>query len=120
LYYRALAFAYPPHILLTSQEITALPGWLKGISAPHCRHHTFFPCCAQEMLPSNAAMASGMMLGLSFGLGGGGAAITGAVADVIGLQEALLWSIAPLMLAIGITTVIPEKKAPTLSLGQSG
>lgn len=65
---------------------------------------------AQDMLPSNAAMASGMMLGLSYGLGGVGAAITGAAADVIGLETALLWSIVPLVVAIGIAAAIPEKK----------
>lgn len=63
---------------------------------------------AQEMLPSNAAMASGMMLGLSFGLGGLGAAITGAVADIIGLEQALLWTIAPLLVALAITAIIPD------------
>ncbi|MDR1701574.1 MAG: MFS transporter [Sporomusaceae bacterium] len=66
---------------------------------------------AQEMLPANAAMASGMMLGLSFGLGGLGAAVTGALADAIGLQQALLWTMAPLLAAALITTMIPEKEA---------
>jgi len=39
---------------------------------------------AQEMIPGNVAMASGMMLGLAFFLGGVGAAITGALGDQIG------------------------------------
>lgn len=63
---------------------------------------------AQEMLPSNAAMASGMMLGLAFGLGGLGAAVTGALADSIGLQAALLWTLPPLALASIITHFIPD------------
>lgn len=66
---------------------------------------------AQEMLPANAAMASGMMLGLSFGLGGLGAAVTGALADYIGLQAALLWALPPpLALAVLITYLIPDTK----------
>lgn len=62
---------------------------------------------AQEMIPGNAAMASGMMMGLSFGLGGVGVAITGALADQIGLSSALLWSLAPLAAAIPLTLAIP-------------
>ncbi|SDF59587.1 MFS transporter [Sporolituus thermophilus] len=70
---------------------------------------------AQDLLPSNAAMASGMMLGLSFGLGGVGAAATGALADVIGLKQALLWTIAPVTLAIILTYFIPSTPAATFT-----
>lgn len=71
---------------------------------------------AQEMLPANAAMASGMMLGLSFGLGGLGAAVTGAAADLFGLQSALLWSLTPLLIAIILTWMIPDntRSQPTV------
>lgn len=65
---------------------------------------------AQDIIPGNAAMASGMMLGLSFGLGGVGVAITGAIADVIGLKAALLWSLLPLALAVPLAALIPEKQ----------
>jgi len=64
---------------------------------------------AQDIIPGNAAMASGMMFGLSFGLGGVGVAITGALADTIGLQAALLWSLLPLIIAIPLTLAIKEK-----------
>lgn len=63
---------------------------------------------AQELIPGNAAMASGMMLGLSFGLGGVGAAITGALGDHIGLEAALLWSLLSLVAAVGLTFAIPQ------------
>ncbi|MBP2626148.1 MAG: fsr 2 [Firmicutes bacterium] len=63
---------------------------------------------AQDMLPENAAMASGMMLGMSFGLGGLGAALTATLGDIIGLQPALLWTLFPLILAIPLTYIIPE------------
>lgn len=66
---------------------------------------------AQELIPGNAAMASGMMLGLSFGLGGVGAAITGALGDRIGLEAALLWSLLPLVVAVGLTFAIPQPGA---------
>jgi FSR family fosmidomycin resistance protein-like MFS transporter len=63
---------------------------------------------AQELIPGNAAMASGMMLGLSFGLGGVGAAITGALGDHIGLEPALLWSILSVIAAVAIAFAIPQ------------
>ncbi|MBP2649407.1 MAG: fsr 2 [Firmicutes bacterium] len=67
---------------------------------------------AQDIIPGNAAMASGMMLGLSFGLGGVGTALTGAVADSIGLRSALLLAVIPVVLAVLIAGIIPatEKK----------
>jgi MFS transporter, FSR family, fosmidomycin resistance protein len=76
---------------------------------------------AQEIIPGNAAMASGMMLGLAYGLGGVGVAITGVIADIVGLQTALIWSLLPLALAIPLAVSIPGKQAaknphqPTLS-----
>lgn len=71
---------------------------------------------AQELIPGNAAMASGMMLGLAFGLGGVGAAITGALADRIGLEAALLYSLISLGVAIVLAFAIPstDKKRQTL------
>lgn len=62
---------------------------------------------AQRILPGNAAMTSGMMLGLSFGLGGAGAALTGALADNIGLNSALLWAIVPIIAAVLIACYVP-------------
>jgi FSR family fosmidomycin resistance protein-like MFS transporter len=40
---------------------------------------------AQEMLPGNLGVASGLTLGLSFGAGGVGVALSGILADLIGL-----------------------------------
>ena len=63
---------------------------------------------AQDMIPDKAAMASGMMLGLSFGLGGLGTALTGAAADIWGLKTAMMWTLVPLALAIPFTCWISE------------
>lgn len=63
---------------------------------------------AQELIPGNAAMASGMMLGLAFGLGGVGAAITGTLGDHIGLEAALLWSVLSIVGAIVLAVAIPQ------------
>lgn len=75
---------------------------------------------AQEMLPDNAAMASGMMLGLAFGLGGAGTALTGMIADSIGLTAALLWTILPVSIAIPIAyTITSHDIIPTIQARQN-
>jgi FSR family fosmidomycin resistance protein-like MFS transporter len=98
------------YLFLVSQEVTMLT-WI-ALAVSGAALQGTLPSSivwAQDMLPANAAMASGMMLGLSFGLGGLGAAVTGVVADSIGLEQALLWMIAPLLLGLAITISIPEK-----------
>jgi FSR family fosmidomycin resistance protein-like MFS transporter len=64
---------------------------------------------AQELMPNKAAMASGMMLGLSFGLGGLGTAVTAAAADVIGLDAAMMWTLLPYALAIPLAFSVPAE-----------
>ena len=48
---------------------------------------------AQEMLPRNLGLASGLILGLGFGMGGLGAAVSGWIADMIGLYKTV-WILA--------------------------
>ena len=72
---------------------------------------------AQKLLPGHAGIASGMMMGLSFGLGGIGTAITAAAGDVFGLSPALFFTtVLPLALAAAITASIPaapnQRKKP--------
>ena len=67
---------------------------------------------AQRAMPGSEGMASGMMLGFSFGLGSLGTAITAALGDQIGLTPALLISSLTLPLA-AICTIFapfPQKK----------
>ena len=66
---------------------------------------------AQEALPENAAMASGMMLGMSFGLGSIGVAATAALGDHIGLGAALLVSVIALPLAALLAYITPEPRS---------
>ena len=63
---------------------------------------------AQQALPENAGMASGMMLGMSFGLGSLGVAATAALGDQIGLAPALLVSVLALPLAAVLAYLTPE------------
>ena len=48
---------------------------------------------AQELLPRNLGLASGLILGLGFGAGGLGVALSGLIADAMGLYRAV-WILA--------------------------
>lgn len=99
----------PTYIFLSSEEITPLT-WI-AITLCGAGLQCSAPSSlvwAQKLLPNNAGMASGMMLGLSFGLGGIGTAITAALADSIGLSNALLLTVLPLVLAVPLAMSIPK------------
>jgi MFS transporter, FSR family, fosmidomycin resistance protein len=64
----------------------------------------------QEYLPRRVGMASGLVIGLSIGLGGIAAVILGAVADAIDLESALyVTAIAP-VLAVLLTFLLPSSR----------
>jgi FSR family fosmidomycin resistance protein-like MFS transporter len=61
----------------------------------------------QSFMPQNVGLASGLILGLSFGMGGLGAAVLGLFADIWGVP-ATLWVIAFLPLgAFVLAALIP-------------
>ena len=64
----------------------------------------------QDLLPDNPGMASGMMLGLSFGLGGFGTMLTGSLAESYGLTMALALSAILLVISIVLVYLTPEKR----------
>lgn len=68
---------------------------------------------AQILLPQNRSLASGMMLGLSNGLGGLGAAASGWFADLHGLPLMLLAAAIPLVVAACLTARTPEANFPS-------
>ncbi|MFP3928653.1 MAG: MFS transporter [Desulfobacteraceae bacterium] len=61
----------------------------------------------QELLPRNLGLASGLSLGLGFGMGGLGAALTGYIADLIGLYGSM-WVLA-LVPAVGALAAAPVR-----------
>jgi len=63
--------------------ILALLGFLLYISEPSCI------VLAQEMIPQQARTASGLIMGMAWGLGGGGVLGVGVLADVFGIEWAL-------------------------------
>lgn len=64
----------------------------------------------QDLLPDNPGMASGMMLGLSFGLGGFGTMLTGSLAENYGLTMALALTAILLVISIVLVYLTPEKE----------
>ena len=64
----------------------------------------------QDSLPDNPGMASGMMLGLSFGLGGFGTMLTGSLAESYGLTMALALTAILLVISIVLVYLTPEKR----------
>jgi len=64
----------------------------------------------QDLLPDNPGMASGMMLGLSFGLGGFGIMLTGSLAESYGLTMALALTAILLVISIVLVYLTPEKR----------
>ena len=64
----------------------------------------------QDLLPDNPGMASGMMLGLSFGLGGFGTMLTGSLAESYELTMALALTAILLVISIVLVYLTPEKR----------
>lgn len=64
----------------------------------------------QDLLPDNPGMASGMMLGLSFGLGGFGTMLTGSLAESYGLTIALALTAILVVISIVLVYLTPEKR----------
>jgi len=58
---------------------------------------------AQDLMPRNAGVAAGMMMGGAVGLGGFGTMVSGVIGDYFGLEWAL-WLLVPIMLAATLLT----------------
>lgn len=56
---------------------------------------------AQELMPQNLGLASGLILGLGFGTGGLGVAVSGWIADTIGLYRTIwIMALVPVLCAL--------------------
>ena len=73
---------------------------------------------AQEYLPSNVGLASGLTLGLSFGIGGLGVGVSGAVADAIGLMPAM-YLMGLIAVIAGVLTIFVRESHPARAVGSS-
>jgi MFS transporter, FSR family, fosmidomycin resistance protein len=63
---------------------------------------------SQEYMPGRVGMASGLSIGFAIGLGGVAALVLGAVADVVGLEAALLATSVGPALAFLLTYRLPQ------------
>ncbi|MCL4514174.1 MAG: MFS transporter [Firmicutes bacterium] len=63
---------------------------------------------AQEMFPARAGMASGLMMGFAWGIGGLGATVTGALSDAFGVAAALHIMIWLLLPAAALVAFLPS------------
>jgi FSR family fosmidomycin resistance protein-like MFS transporter len=64
----------------------------------------------QEYLPRHIGMASGLVIGLSIGLGGVAAVALGAVADSVDLRTAFYVSAAAPVLGLGLCFLLPPTR----------
>jgi MFS transporter, FSR family, fosmidomycin resistance protein len=62
---------------------------------------------AQELLPRNIGMASGLMMGFAFGVAGLGVAINGVVADTYGLPTSMMLLAALPIVSAVVAAVLP-------------
>ncbi|GBD15660.1 Fosmidomycin resistance protein [bacterium HR26] len=72
---------------------------------------------AQRLLPGRIGVASGFILGMGFVTGGVGAPVTGAIADHVGFQQALLLTSGLLLVALAACWLIPRQVLSTQSAG---
>ncbi|MHB1004501.1 MAG: MFS transporter [Chloroflexota bacterium] len=66
---------------------------------------------AQELLPRNRSAASGIMMFLSFEGTVFASILIGFVADAVGLESALVWSVLASMLSLPFTYMLPETRS---------
>ena len=67
---------------------------------------------AQELLPHRASVASSIVMGLAWGTAGLSLTGVGAIADVIGLEGALTWTLTLAVVALGAIARLPAGTAP--------
>jgi FSR family fosmidomycin resistance protein-like MFS transporter len=64
---------------------------------------------AQQLMRGRAGVASGLILGLGFVTGALGVPITGAVADAIGIQDAMRLQTLIVLVAIPVAFLLPTE-----------
>jgi FSR family fosmidomycin resistance protein-like MFS transporter len=115
---RVIAISMLIYPILASLMILSKGGWvwlLAGASgAALLSSFAVTIVLAQELMPQYVGLASGLILGLGFGTGGLGSAVSGFLADRLGLYQ-VLWilALAPILgavLAAFIRTGIIEKQ----------
>ncbi|MEE8449541.1 MAG: MFS transporter [Thermodesulfobacteriota bacterium] len=104
-------FVFSPMALLFLQNPTgpAAPVFLAVAGAAIYAPFTVALTLAQELIPSRTGLASGMTLGLGFGVGGIGAYISGIFSDTYGLELNMLFLALLPLAAIPLLWLIKQR-----------
>jgi MFS transporter, FSR family, fosmidomycin resistance protein len=108
-----LSLVLVPPLTLVYMLVGGVPGAVALALIGICVIGTFgvTMVMAQEYLPGNIGMASGLSIGFSIGLGGIGAVALGAVADSVDLRAALYASIGAAVVAVACGAFLPATGA---------
>jgi MFS transporter, FSR family, fosmidomycin resistance protein len=106
----ALSSALTAPLVLVFVVVGGIPGAVALGLVGACVMGTFgvTMVMGQEYLPRRIAMASGLVIGLSIGLGGIAAVLLGALADAVDLRSALYVCAAAPVLALVMTMLLPS------------
>lgn len=97
-------FAFPAHFLAVSLTPGEAPAYIMAGAAGFFGM-AMMPAIvvkAQELLPDSAAVSSGIVMGLAWGVGSLGVLVTGALGDWIGPREAAMVSMPALLLGTAL------------------
>ncbi len=97
-------------LVLVFVAVGGIPGAIALAGVGVCVIGTFgvTMVMSQEYLPRRIALASGLSIGLSIGLGGVGAVALGAIADSIDLRAAMYVAAAAPMVALVLALMLPS------------
>jgi len=102
----------PPLIL----GLTTLGGWLQlpvllGLGASMPATHVLMMALMQEVCPDNRALATGVLLSLTFISESAAAVVLGALADLFGLQVAFVVAALVFFAAFPLVFLLPRQRA---------
>ncbi len=100
-------------LILVFVLVGGVPGGiaLAGVGAAVIGSFGITMVMAQQYLPHQIGMASGLSIGFSIGLGGVAAVILGAIADSIDLRASLFICAAAPVIALALTALLPSGEA---------
>jgi FSR family fosmidomycin resistance protein-like MFS transporter len=103
------SFAVTTPLILVFLLVGGIPGAiaLAGVGAAVVGTFGVTMVMAQQYLPRNIGMASGLAIGFAIGLGGVAAVFLGAIADSIDLRTSLFVSAAAPLVGLALTTLLP-------------
>jgi FSR family fosmidomycin resistance protein-like MFS transporter len=107
------SFVISTPLILVFLLVGGIPGAiaLAGVGAAIVGTFGVTMVMAQQYLPRNIGLASGLSIGFAIGLGGVAAVALGAIADSIDLRTSLFVSAAAPLVALALTALLPATGA---------